>query len=435
MFNQCLQVIALLLVLPVRIQGISSSVISKYEVTKAGCGKTKSCYSDHTSCSSSSDCRFLSTYSTDGDDVIITLSGKADYVAIGFGENNRMPKTDAIACLQSSKGVLIQQYWIKEYDDPSPTSPTPSVIKRLYASYEDGIVKCRFSRPINPVGIPSMLNLSERVYVVFARGPVESEDSEVEVDYHSYTAFTLDKVDIADPTNLNAVYGRNAAMKAHAILMCFAWVVCATIGLFLARYMRGAWPQRAVFGTKIWFQLHRAVMLLTVLLTIVAFITIFVGIGEFTKRATAHAVVGILVLSLAVVQPVMAILRPAQGDSKRPIFNWIHRGVGALAHLLSIVNVFLGVSMSQMGMGSSGIYVMIVYVILIVLVVCFEIFLFLRKKDNYTRFEMEPGEVEVQTTTSSVEDERPRVVMLVVVVITTVVVFGALLGLSVSDED
>ena len=59
-------------------------------MTKAGCGATKSCYSDHASCRSSSDCRFLATYSVDGDNVIISLSATAGYVAIGFGNNNRM---------------------------------------------------------------------------------------------------------------------------------------------------------------------------------------------------------------------------------------------------------------------------------------------------------------------------------------------------------
>lgn len=34
-------------------------------------------------------------------------------------------------------------------------------------------------------------------------------------------------------------------------------------------------------------------------------------------------------------QPVMALFRPGPGDSKRPIFNWAHWGVGITAYILS----------------------------------------------------------------------------------------------------
>ena len=53
---------------------------------------------------------------------------------------------------------------------------------------------------------------------------LENRNGKVEVDYHSFTAFTLDKVDVTIPTNLNVVYGRNAGIKAHGNFFSFLLV-------------------------------------------------------------------------------------------------------------------------------------------------------------------------------------------------------------------
>lgn len=56
----------------------------------------------------------------------------------------------------------------------------------------------------------------------------------------------------------------------------------------------------------------------------------------------SHAVIGIIVMGLALLNPIMALFRPNPNAERRPIFNWMHYSVGSIARILSIANLFLG---------------------------------------------------------------------------------------------
>ena len=66
------------------------------KITKDGCRKTKSCYSEPANCKSSKDCDYLVTMKPTGDqgesgEVEFELSAKKQWVAIGFNnEKNKM---------------------------------------------------------------------------------------------------------------------------------------------------------------------------------------------------------------------------------------------------------------------------------------------------------------------------------------------------------
>ena len=70
------------------------------QMSKDGCGKTKSCYSEPKSCTSSSDCQYLVTIKPVGDEdsddgeVEFELSTTDQWVSIGFNnEKNKMVRT------------------------------------------------------------------------------------------------------------------------------------------------------------------------------------------------------------------------------------------------------------------------------------------------------------------------------------------------------
>lgn len=62
------------------------------QITKEGCGKTKSCYSEPADCKASSDCRYLVTIKplAKGKVVEFELSAKAEWVSIGFDKDKQM---------------------------------------------------------------------------------------------------------------------------------------------------------------------------------------------------------------------------------------------------------------------------------------------------------------------------------------------------------
>ena len=58
--------------------------------------------------------------------------------------------------------------------------------------------------------------------------------------------------------------------------------------------------------------------------------------------AGAHAVLGIIVTALAIINPIMATFRPEPAAPKRPLFNWFHSFVGNLARITSVAAMFFG---------------------------------------------------------------------------------------------
>ena len=62
------------------------------QITKEGCGKTKSCYSEPADCKASSDCSYLVTIKPleKGKELEFELSAKAQWVSIGFDKDKRM---------------------------------------------------------------------------------------------------------------------------------------------------------------------------------------------------------------------------------------------------------------------------------------------------------------------------------------------------------
>lgn len=76
-------------------------------------------------------------------------------------------------------------------------------------------------------------------------------------------------------------------------------------------------------------------MALTWLLTLVAFILIFVELKDWSNENNPHAILGTVVTVLCFLQPIGAYFRPHPGTSKRPIFNWVHWLGGNTAHIIA----------------------------------------------------------------------------------------------------
>jgi hypothetical protein len=141
-------------------------------------------------------------------------------------------------------------------------------------------------------------------------------------------------------------------MKAHGIIMIFAWIVLVSTGILVARYFKCSWPKRKICGKAVWFAIHRALMVTAVLLTLIAFVLILVyKKGQWTSRMNqrefAHSIVGIIVIALATAQPFMAIFRCNPDDQYRFIFNYAHAAVGLCSFTLSVAAIFLAMFFSQ----------------------------------------------------------------------------------------
>jgi len=136
-------------------------------------------------------------------------------------------------------------------------------------------------------------------------------------------------------------------------LMVFAWMFCASIGIFLARFYKPVWPNSKVCSEKVWFTFHRTCMVLAVLFCAAGFIVIFVEVQEWseldghTNWQKAHPYLGCIVTFLALLNPIMAVFRPHPEDKMRPVFNWGHWLVGTGAHILAALTIILGLTLDK----------------------------------------------------------------------------------------
>jgi len=148
-------------------------------------------------------------------------------------------------------------------------------------------------------------------------------------------------------------------MKAHGIIMIFTWILFVSTGILVARYFKPLWPNRKICGKLIWFAVHRAIMMSVAILTIIAFILILVykqgtWISRLDQREFAHSIIGIIIISFTVIQPIMALFRCKPDAEYRFIYNYAHAAVGFSAFILSIVAIFLAVFFTQFNFQSNG---------------------------------------------------------------------------------
>lgn len=190
--------------------------------------------------------------------------------------------------------------------------------------------------------------------------------------------------------NLQSDSTRRSLMKAHGIIMIFTWILLASTGILVARHFKPCWPEKKVCGKALWFAIHRAIMLSAVTLTIIAFILILVyKNGTWTSQsirgAFAHSIIGIIIISFAIIQPIMALLRCKPDGKYRFIFNYAHAFVGSSAFILSIVALFLAMFLAQLNFQDTtewGLLVGWTCWILVIFIIFFCLEFYFRKQNS-----------------------------------------------------
>lgn len=116
----------------------------------------------------------------------------------------------------------------------------------------------------------------------------------------------------------------------HGIFMALSWTFCFPIGILFARYGK---------RFKYFFHVHRAFNITGVIMTVLALILAVVG---GAKPGFSHGILGLIIIALALLQPINGVLRPHHGERYRAEWELLHKNTGRLAMLLAVINVTLG---------------------------------------------------------------------------------------------
>ncbi|XP_045174249.2 uncharacterized protein LOC123535601 [Mercenaria mercenaria] len=325
------------------------------------CGKSVGCYHD---CGSSDSCGFLLTWMENGDDIDFTLTCKRGsnsvYCAIGLSKDNKMGDDSVFECVHSGGTASV----FLSYNDGRSNNRLDQDkfgLSSISASYEDGILTCAFSRKrtasLSEAAISgrkkratvassaTYFDMSEDWTLLYAYGSVIGGY----ISKHAVLpTVSSQKADFQSFMDISATTIDRSLIKLHGILMTVAWMFFAVFGIFMARFYKCVWPDGMEWcDQKRWFIVHRSCMVTAFLLTAASFVVIFVHVGGYAEIEgsgfeKSHPIIGIVVMCLALINPIMAVFRPHPGTPKRPVFNIFHKGFGTGAAVCSIMNIFSG---------------------------------------------------------------------------------------------
>ncbi|XP_031550582.1 putative ferric-chelate reductase 1 [Actinia tenebrosa] len=330
-----------------------------FKISKSGCDKTKGCISFPPSCHSSDDCDYLVTFTPGDETVAFEMSARDDYIGFGLNKEQAMSGTDAIVCSKtSSGGVLVGHYLLPNHRTPKISKPTPSGLTNMSGEYKNGIIECRFHRSIKAIP-PLKYDLNKAYYLIYARGPTSDTG---ELKYHDWFRFSPDRHNLTSEGPVDEA--SSLLVPLHAGLMFLAWVGFASIGMFTARNTRKVLEGELCCGMKDWFQVHRTLMTFATLITISGFVVIFIYKGGLSiETAGCHGIIGIIVVSLATLQPIIAFFRPSKESKRRYIFKWLHRCIAIVVFILAMTNCYLGLHLVDLPMTThQGSYLLLGFV-------------------------------------------------------------------------
>ncbi|XP_028289304.1 putative ferric-chelate reductase 1 [Parambassis ranga] len=303
-----------------------------------GCGHSKSCLRDPVGCRPEWDlhCFFLSfTADEPGQSVMFELSGPAEgYLSFALSLDKWMGNDDVYLCVSNAGRVTISAAHVSGRTHPELETEDPLWGRAWRLA--DGIIQCRFHR--NNL-LPNSFSLNQSYFLFLAHG--RAEQGLIHRHERQPLISTNQKVITGHPEDLCG--SRSPLLiKFHGVLMLIAWMWTVSTAALIARHYKNFWPDVTLLGKRLWFQVHRAKMVSAVVVTAVAFTLPFIYRRGWSKRAGLHPYIGCVVMALSVIQPIIAVFRPAPESPRRIIFSWIHFGIGTVCQTLAVVCAFLG---------------------------------------------------------------------------------------------
>ncbi|XP_061176336.1 putative ferric-chelate reductase 1 homolog [Saccostrea echinata] len=358
------------------------------------CGSTKGCLS---SCSGGA-CSYLITWQKRGDLVrfeLMIMSSENRYQAIGFSSDNKMGGDSVMVCKSYGGTVTFELGHTVGTTYSNLPSLTGTGVNVLESSQTDGRVRCVIERTINSTN-SYVFSLTRSWHLLRAIGPLPGGA----VTYHSTRTASSSQVDFLSASLITEEQPDNLMVKIHGSFMMIAWVMFSSIGIVTARFFKDGWEGKTLMGQKVWFQIHRTSMVSVFLFTVSAFVVIFVDVGEYREVVVAddrdylkyHPILGIVVTSLTVINPIMSLFRCAPTDKKRPLFNVAHFLVGTGAHILAAITVLFGMNIDRSNLPVEASYVMYAYMaVFVVIEITFELHRVCQKglnSNNHVAMEM-----------------------------------------------
>ncbi|KAJ8010423.1 hypothetical protein DPEC_G00074920 [Dallia pectoralis] len=247
--------------------------------------------------------------------------------------NKAQGNDDIYICGLGSNGQLQIQHAY------STGRSTPSIlslgqVSNVITSMNNNIISCSFTSQ-NPITTPLSVGFSSPYYLMLVYGSTSNGN----IQFHTKAFVSSSTANISNP-GLVSTESYPPIVKAHGSLMLIAWMTTGSLGMIIAKYIKGMAKGTKCAGKDVWFVAHLSLMILTVAATSIAFILIFADVRDWSGGA--HPVLGCIVMILTLIQPTAAIFRCGPTDKWRFIFNWSHALNALLIKVLAVAAIFTG---------------------------------------------------------------------------------------------
>jgi len=133
----------------------------------------------------------------------------------------------------------------------------------------------------------------------------------------------------------------------HSILMFVAWGVLCSVGIFASAF-RELLPASA--EKSLWYRVHRGVQISVVVLCLAGFAFAVLGVAEAESLHfdVLHKQLGLGVTAIALLQPIIAVIRPDSTETKstlRLLWEIVHKMLGYGGWGMAQYTMFLGVQL------------------------------------------------------------------------------------------
>lgn len=163
----------------------------------------------------------------------------------------------------------------------------------------DGRIYCKLQRDTMSTIMGEPFDLENDEFFLLIAGSVFLNPNSVGIHLGGDRAVSGNRYRLNDPREVRKA-PLSVLLLTHGSFMIVAWIGLTSIGVVISRYFKTS--KSKVFGKDAWFVWHVFCMFLTWVLTLIAFILIFVDVGQW--NASVHSVMGCVVLALVILQAI-----------------------------------------------------------------------------------------------------------------------------------
>lgn len=323
--------------------------INNEDIIYNGCGDSKTCFGIPNNCIETRSCVSFTAVKVEGDKYVFEMRSppRAAYIATGLSTDDKMGDDSVMECIYESGSVRAVSSWTTvgsgKFDAPRSGVPQ-NIVQLRQGRFENGMIYCQVERPtitrVNNVEFDLSKN---RYFLLIASG---SALRAATVDYHDINrASSSSALNLGEISNIAAK--SKFLLRLHGSLMVLTWLGSTSIAIVMARYFKLTWRTSSMCGKDLWFAWHQLLVIITVVLSAVAFVVIFIEFKGWSPANTVHAYLGVITTALCFFQALIGFSRPGPVSKNRPLFNWVHWFCGNAAHILSIVTIFLSVKLEK----------------------------------------------------------------------------------------